>query len=305
MGGKIVDLIRYPNEKEPQWGATNASIGHNGKSLYAVTLRSSNYIIDDQGDYKVTTGGYIKNRVYFSELDKDLKLKRLRKIDFDGLNVVFNRGVEDAKLFYRDGWYFTCVVLEREHTPMARMGICKLNTRTNKVTDFQVFPGQKPDRPEKNWMIPPKPSAHFDWIYGANRVLIGETLNIWMTDHAQVDQLRGSSNLLQDPENEDGYIAVMHRTFFTETNPYVGTTFGTKRIQRRNYVHYFVRFDKYGYITELTDGFQFYKPGVEFAAGMAFRGNETLISFGRNDVSSHIAILPTPKVLESFKAVEY
>lgn len=305
LGGHIIDLIRYPNEKEPQWGATNASIGFNGKSVYAVTLRSSNYVITDQGEYRVTEGGFIKNRVYYSELDRDLKLKKLRRIDFDGLEVSFKRVPEDAKLFYRDGWYFTCVVMEREHTPVARMAICKLNTRTNKVTDVTLYPGQKPDRPEKNWMVPYKPSAYFDWVYGANRVLVGETLNIWMTDHPQVDQLRGSSNLIQDPEDEDGYIAVMHRTFFTETNPYVGTTFGTKRIQRRNYIHYFVRFDKFGYITELSDGFQFYKPGVEFAAGLALRGKDALISFGRNDVSSHIAVLPIDTVLKSFNPVEY
>lgn len=305
MGGTIVDLLRYPDEKEPQWGATNPSIGFNGKSVYATTIRSSNYVITPEGEYKTTTPGGFRNRVYFSELDRDLKLKKLRRVDFDGLEIVFNRVPEDAKLFYRDGWYFTCVVMEKPDIPAARMGVAKLNTRTNKVTDFTLFPGQQPDRPEKNWMLPYEPTYRFDWVYGANRVLVGNTLNTWMTDNPTVNQLRGNSNLIQDPEDEEGYLGVMHRTLTIDTNPYVGTTFGTRRIQRRNYVHYFVRFDKQGYITELSDGFQFYKPGVEFAAGLVFRGKDALISFGRNDVSSHIASLPIDTVLKSLKPVEY
>lgn len=306
LGGHIVDLIRYPDEKDPKWSAFNPSIGFNGKSVYATMIRSSNYVINSDGEYKTTIYNEFKNRTYYSELNNDLTLKKLRLVDYDGLNIAFRRGPEDGKLFYRDGWHFTCVVMEKDiYGPAARMGVAKLNTRTNKVEDFKVLPGQSPERPEKNWMIPYEPSPNFDWVYGANRVLVGGTLNTWMVEKPEVDKLRGSSNLIRDPENEDGYLGLMHRTFFSEVNPIVGTTFGSKRIQIRNYVHYFVRFDKHGYIDAVSDGFQFYKPGVEFGAGMVIRGKDILVSFGRNDVSSHIAVLPLDTVLKSLIPVEY
>lgn len=303
LGGKIVDLMRYPDPSDINWGATNPSIGHNGKSLYATTIRSSNYYIDKMGGYVPNFGDKFLNRVYFSELDRDWKLKKLRLIDFDGLGVHFGRGVEDAKLFYRDGWWFTGVVMEKEHTPSARMAVFKLDVRKNKVVDYVKFPGREPRVPEKNWMIPYEPSEHFDFVYGPNQIVSGHILQTWMTDAEPIHNLRGSSNLVDF--DDDTYLAVMHRTFFNKTSPYVSTTFSTVQSALRDYVHYFVRFDKHGYIQELSPGFRFHQPGVEFAAGLVFRGNQAIISFGRNDVSAHLALFDKANILQSLTPVGY
>jgi hypothetical protein len=303
LGGKIVDLIRFPDPKDTHWGASNPSIGHNGKSLYATTIRSSNYYIDNMGKYIPYFGDKFLSRVYFSEFDRDWKLKNLRRIDFDGLDVSFGRGVEDAKLFYRDGWYFTGVVLEREHTPSARMAIFKLDTKKNKVTSYTKLPGKDAKVPEKNWMVPYTPTEHFEWVYGPNQVLLGHTLNSWLTDNEQIHNLRGSSNLVDF--DDETYLAVMHRTFYHGTSPYISSTFATVQSKLRDYIHYFVRFDKYGYIREMTPGFRFYKPGVEFAAGLTFKDNQAIVSFGRNDVSSHLAFLEKDFILKSLEPITY
>ena len=303
LGGTVIDLLRYPDEKDPHWGATNPSIGHNGKSVYATTIRSSNYYINKVGSYVPFFGERFLSRVYYSELDRDWKLKKLRQIDFDGLDISFGRGVEDAKLFYRDGWFFTGVVLEKDHTPAARMAIFELDTRKNKVVSYTKFPGREPMVPEKNWMLPYEQSEHFDWIYGPNQVVAGHMISTWMTDCKAIKTLRGSSNLIS--LGDDTYLGVMHRTFFNKTSPYVSTTFSTVQSVLRDYVHYFVQFDKHGYILQLSDGFRFHAPGVEFAAGLVIKGNEAIVSFGRNDVSSHIARIPLDTVLKSLNPIEY
>jgi hypothetical protein len=305
LGGKIVDLRRLAIPDNKNWGATNPSIGYAPRKGFAVALRSSNYVIEPNGKYVVTEGNTIKSKVYFSELDKDLKLKNLRLIDTSTVpGWSFSRGLEDPKLFYRDGsWHFTCVTMEEGVTPRARMAIAKLDTRKNCITEFTKFPGIDEARPEKNWMLPYEPSPNFDWVYGPNATIVGQNLITWMTDHSEISALRGNTNLL---ELEDGtYLAVTHRMFGKAGTTYMPQTFGTVDSYIRNYVHYFTHYDSQGIIIGLSSGFQFYRPGVEFAAGIVKKDRDLLISFGREDVSSHIAVMPYDIVMKSLKPVNY
>jgi hypothetical protein len=304
MGGHIVDVARYIDEKQLAWSAFNPSIGFNGKSVYAMTLRSSNYYISEIGTYEVTEGPLIANRLYFSELDKNLKPKKVRPVDFDGLETeyTFDRGVEDARLFWRDGWHFTSVVLEKGWCPRARMGVASFNPRTNKVTDFSLLPTHDFRSIEKNWMVNPEEDS-FEYIYGPNQVIFGELMQTWMTETPELSGLRGSSHLWRT--DEDGFIGLMHRTFIKGKPVFNPHTFSSSEVKHRNYVHYFVKFDNSGFITHLSDGFQFFSPGVEFGGSIVPRGKEFLIPFGRKDLSSHIAVLPQQVVFESLKPVKY
>ncbi len=303
LGGRVVDLLRHPNSSNVDWSAFNPSIGHNGKSIYATTIRSSNYHIDKLGRYVPNFGDTFLTKTYFSEFDKDWGLKKLRLIDFDGLDASFGGGVQDCKLFYRDGWHFTGVVAEGWHAPSSRMAIFKLDARKCKVVSYEKFAGRDAKIPEKNWMIPGAPTNNFDWVYGANQVVVGGVLQTWLTDSETVQGLRGSSNLVEF--GEDTYLAVMHRTSFSNTSPYVATTFTTSQSNLRDYVHHFVLLDKYGYILEVTPGFRFHQPGVEYAAGLVFKGNQAIVSFGRNDVSSHLAFINKDTVLKLLRPVLY
>ena len=85
----------------------------------------------------------------------------------------------------------------------------------------------------------------------------------------------------------------------------MATTFSTVQSVLRDYVHYFVRFDKFGYILEISGGFRFHAPGVEFAAGLVLKGDQAIVSFGRNDVSSHLAFIDKDFILKSLSPVEY
>lgn len=309
LGGEVLDVRRlvYPDNKN--WSCTNMSIGYAPKKGYAATFRSSNYVIAPNGVYQVVDGqAHIKAKVWFSELDKDFKPKDLRLIDFspveEKLGFEFRRGAEDPKLFYRDGaWHFTCVVMESPAVPYARVGVAKLDSKGTKVVDFKLYSGLDTQRPEKNWMVPYEASPKFDFIYGPNQIIVGAVLNSWMTDNPTVSQLRGGSNL---HDLGDGtYLAVCHRTFIKTQAKFIPESFGTYNVQQRDYIHYFVRYDEEGYIQAVSDGFKFYKPGVEFAAGLAPYKKDLLISFGREDVSCHVARISLETVMKSLKPVEY
>lgn len=304
LGGVIHDVRRLVDPTNKNWGATNPSIGYHPRKGFVVAIRSSNYVIMGNGAYTVTEGSTIKSHVWFAELDTEMKVKNLRQIDVSDTGFKIERGLEDPKLFYRDGaWHFTCVMMEPGHTPAARMAVAKLDPKCRKVISLDKFSGIDSARPEKNWMLPYEPNENFDFIYGPNQTIKDNKLTTWMTDNKDVSMLRGSSNLHL---LEDGtYLGVMHRTFVKNTTNWVPNTFGTTTLHLRSYAHYFVHFDKNGMIRAMSRGFIFYKPGVEFAAGLAVKGKNALVSFGREDVSSHIAELPMETILKSLLPVRY
>ena len=303
LGGYIVDVRRLVDPTNKNWSAFNPSIAHHPRKGYAMTVRSSNYVITDRGEYKVVDGGLIKSQVWFSELDKNLKLKDLRKIDLSGVEPKLSRGLEDAKLFVRDGkWMFSAVVLE-ESVPKARMAIASLDAKGTRVTKLDIFPSTDAGRVEKNWMVSPEENPYFDFIYGPNQIVKGDQMISWMTDHPVISALRGGSNLM--PMGDGNYLAVTHRMFGKQDSYFQPETFGMLHSDRREYVHYFVKYDEKGIVRAMSDGFIFYKPGVEFAAGLTSRKKELLISFGREDVSSHIAVMPYETVLKSLRPVLY
>jgi hypothetical protein len=304
LNGHIIDLRRMAVKDDKQWSATNPSIAHSTRNNFAIMLRSSNYVIMPNGEYRVTTNGTIRSKIYFSELDKDFKIKDLREIDISKLDINLERGLEDPKLFWRDGaWNFTCVTMEKGHTPVARMAICKLDTKKNKVVSIQKLPGIDTKRPEKNWAVTPEVNPNFDYIYGPNAVIKDDVLTTWMTDNEEISTLRGSTNL--HDMGDETYLAVVHRMFGTATTTWVPQTFGTVNGYLRDYVHYFARYDNKGKLIALTKGFRFFKPGVEFAAGLVEHKDNFYISYGSNDVSAHIAVIPKSVVLQSLTAIEY
>jgi hypothetical protein len=303
LGGTILDIRRLVDPNNKNWSAFNPSIAFHPRKGYAMTVRSSNYIVTDRGEYKVVDGGLIKSQVWFSELDNDLKMKNLRRIDLSGIKPSLSRGLEDAKLIVRDGnWMFSAVVLE-ENIPKARMAVATLDSKATKVAKLQLFPSVDAGRVEKNWMMSHEPNPNFDFIYGPNQIVKGDQMITWMTDHPDISALRGGSNLLS--MGEGNYLAVTHRMFGRQDSFFQPETFGMVHTDRREYVHYFVKYDEKGIIRAMSKGFIFYKPGIEFAAGLSARKKDLLISFGREDVSSHIAVLPYETVLKSLFPVVY
>lgn len=303
LPSEIINLKRLAEENTKEWSCFNPSIAYSPKKGLAIAFRSSNYVIlKPHGELHVTNGGKIRNRVYFAELDKNLKLKNFRKIEMPS-NIEIERGIEDPKLYWRNNaWHFTAVMMEK-HTPVARVCICKLDAKAQKVVDITTYDGPNPDRPEKSWLLPDiKPSEYFDFVYGPHSIVKENKIIQSMSRERRTANLRGNSHLI---EQKDGtYLAVMHKLWTKVTRGYSPNIFGMVDGLDKNYAHYFVRLDRFGSVIEMTPGFQFIGPGIEFAAGMVEINNNLVVSFGKEDVSSHLSIISKEVVEKMLTPIE-
>jgi len=305
LGGTIINLARYIEPDNKIWSAFNPSIGrHPKKGNYVVMIRSSNYAYTNRGVYQVLAGPYIKNRIFFADLDKTFSLKNLREINTSDLNIRLDRGLEDGKLFFRDdAWHFTCVMYEDDHTPLARIAVAKLDSKNTKIVSIEKSPGFDPSIREKNWMTTYKKNEYFDFVYGPNSIVKDGQLSAWMTDNLETAGLRGGSNL---HDLGDGtYLAVVHRMLSRDEKVWMPERFTSVKFPQKTYIHYFARYDENGKITHLSPGFIFQHSGIEFAAGLTDRADDFLISYGFNDCSSHIAVLPIATVMKSLSPIRY
>lgn len=298
----IINLKRLAEENNKEWSCFNPSIGYSPKKGYAMAFRSSNYVVLPHGELHVTNGGKIRNRIYFAEVDKNFKFKNFRQIPMPELPLKYTRGIEDPRLFWRDNsWMIAGVVME-EHTPVARFCVCKLDPKATKIIDVKIYPGVRPDKPEKNWLVPDlKATEYFDFVYGPTAIIKNDKIITNFSDNNLISGLRGNSHLI---EQKDGtYIAVMHKLWVSKSRGYSPNNFGMMDFVVKNYGHYFVRFDRFGVLIESSQAFQFVGPGIEFVGGMVELNDNFVVSFGKNDVSSHLAIIPKNHVLNIMNAI--
>jgi hypothetical protein len=305
MGGKILDLANFIDKKDTRWYATNPSIAHSPKHGYAITLRSTNYYIDKEtGMFKITDGDQIKSTIWYSELDKNFKIKKLRKIDVSRIPIPIVRGLEDPKLFWKDDkWYFTAVFFEPGYVNVPKMCLCILDTDTNSVVDFSLFSGPEMNRMEKNWMFPSENNDHFDFIYSANAKIKKNIMTTVIMNNVELDDLRGNSNLLKI--NDEQYLAILHKKYILKTNWFADEKGQMQPAGIKDYQHYFGLYDKYGKLLSLSTPFRFMSPGVEFAAGLSEYKDNYIVSFGKEDVSSHLAFIPKKSLTNIMRVLNY
>ncbi len=302
LGGKVTNLRRFTTADDKAWSCFNPSIGYSPEHGYAMAFRSSNYVImPDSGELYVETGGPIRNKVWFSELSDTFEILNLREISFDKSGHKVGRGVEDVKLFWRNGkWNFTGVFLER-NVPVARMCTGVIDHKKNLALDVKLYGSMNPKKPEKNWAVANEPSKYFDFIHGPTSIIKDNQIIFTMSDDPKIAALRGNTNLLT---LDDGtYLALNHILYTRKTKTYDARTFGMRDGLWKNYTHLFVRYDERGKMIEMGSEFQFISDGIEFAAGLVEKGDELVVSFGKADVSSHMAVIPTSMVMSNLKSV--
>lgn len=304
-GGLNKKILRHVLPDQPAWSATNPSIGFCPKQGYAITFRSSNYTINPQyGSLDVSIGDKIRCYVWFSELDDELNLVNLRQISFKiPENPEFYRGVEDARLFSRNGeWYFTGVIME-SHTPKARMGVFKLDTTSNTALLVEKYEGWDTERLEKNWLVASiESNPNFDFIYGGSGIYKDKKFILNSLTDENVSSLRGGSQLW--PLNDGSYIAICHYTYFKKIQFYDKNRFASVESALRNYTHVFVRYSYTGKVIEISPEFVIKEPGIEFACGLVEKNGNFLISYGREDIASYLASISKEKVLSLLVPVE-
>lgn len=298
LGGKTWPIGRYVSENK-NWSACNPSIAYSSELGYAMTVRSSNYILHPKsGVINVLEGSGVQSHVWFCELGTNLVPKNMRKVEFLPEDPSVERGIEDPKLFWRDGsWYFTGVMFEKEHTPEPRMVVYRYDIESNTAKFIKKWEGPDASKPEKNWMLPYEPNPNFDFIYGPSSIVKGDMVISKFNTDKNLGGLRGNSNLW---DMGDGtYLAVVHNLFSRYTK-------GENDLytQDRAYLHRIARYDINGTMIEVGPEFVFRSLGVEFAAGLVVKDDTIVISWGERDATSYLSTLPLGEVLASLNPVE-
>ena len=298
-------LREYAYDYARDWSATNPSIGYSPELGYGIMVRSSNYRLDPVV-YEIdvlnsANNGLVANRLWFSELDsQNLTLKNFREVKFHPDDPLLKRGVEDPRLYWKDGsWYFDCIMLEKEHTRMARVATYTYDPETNLARFVAKHEGNNPSKIEKNWMRPYEDNPNFDYIYDCGKIKKGDLIiDIQGISHFE---LRGGSPLWD--LNDGTYLAIVHRTISRRIQHYMAKRFGVVWTSVKNYTHLFARYDYDGRLIAYTEQFQFLDRGVEFAAGLIEHGDDFVVSFGSKDRTSYLARISKDKVFSMLKEI--
>ena len=298
LGGKLWPIGRYVSDNR-NWSACNPSIAYSPELGYAMTVRSSNYeIAEDRWAFKVLEGTEIQSKVWFCDLDNGLVPRNMRQVQFSEDGPPISRGIEDAKLFWRDGsWFFTGVMLEKEHTPKARMALYKYDHVANLATFVKKWDGPNASIYEKNWMLPYEQNPNFDFIYGPAAKIVGDTLVSRLNTNEDIAGLRGNTNLWNLEDST--YIAVVHSVFdrYTKID-------ATQVLKDRAYLHRLARYSYEGDIIGLSREFVFRSLGVEFACGLVVKDGNLVISWGERDARSFLATINLETALKMIQPVE-
>jgi hypothetical protein len=171
-----------------------------------------------------------------------------------------------------------------------------------KVEKIEVIPGIDAGRPEKNWMTAYVKPENFDYIYDANSVVVGDKVIHTLRDNSNLNALRGNAHLV--PYDNGTYLGLMHQLKIKRFDKVSQTTFGVMHHVHKFYTHVVIRFDENGRAIEMTDHFKFDGDGIEFAAGFIAHGDDYVISYGRDDITSHLAVIPQKKIRKLLKSID-
>ena len=275
LGGEAWSMVGKTPER-----SFNASLGYSEKHGYVMVVRKSNYRLDlDTGLAHVISSGErrVRNIMGISKLDKDMNPTEWHKIDFpDG--PIQERGVEDARIFWRkNSFYIHCVFLERSQ-PRARIAVYKLSDDLRVASFVKLYESERGNNAiEKNWMTE----------------LYSEDSNIDFLRY-NPDGIRGGSSLIPW---EDGYLALVHKTYSQPTFKYSSKTFGEMEGATKHYRHLFAEYDKNIIFKRATQEFTFRENGqVEFGMGLVEKDNHLYMSLGVNDEEVWMAKLSKSKV---------
>ena len=272
-------------------------------------FRSSNYFLDPKmGNAVPTIDSRIRNRLWIANLSDDFQVieSTMREIKFPDPKIEFKRGVEDARLYWRDGgWEFSAGLIEQISEMKPRLAIFRINTFKldgDTGTLLTLLNDGELQKMEKNWMPTYEVNPNFDFIYGSNAIYrhgVGPVEVRGLT--SEIEGIRGGSPLwLLD---SGGYLAVVHICKTSAVTRYNPRLFGVETVKVRSYFHHFVRYNSKGVLTGITDEFIFDEGGIEYAAGLVIHKDDVIVSYGKKDVASYLGKIKLAKVLEMIKDV--
>ncbi|MFM9108752.1 MAG: glycosyltransferase family 25 protein, partial [Chloroflexota bacterium] len=209
----------------------------------------------------------------------------------------YYQGPEDLRLFQVGGRLMASGSAARRLGPGRERTICyglfDVDLAAGRLTNPRWL-SDMPGSVEKNWM--PAVSGDDLWfVYSCGPTVVlrcdPETGQLSEAAHRPslplAAGLRGGTQLLP---LGDGWIGLVHESAEWE-------------VRHRTYLHRVIRFGSDWRITHLSHPFRFHRTDIEFAGGLARRGDRLLIGFGADDQSAWIADVAVTEVLSTLRPI--
>jgi tetratricopeptide (TPR) repeat protein len=276
------------------WFRFNPSIAADpeGDGLHLI-VRSSNYSMTRQLRYTIhDDSGVIRTTNYFLALSPDLAIRDVQPIDDAAFRIEPPpfpvTGFEDCRLIrHRGSWWVSATVRDRDANGVCRIALLRLEDAT--AVELHLL-SDGLSRHEKNWM--PAPDASQDvlrFVYSCHPTVITRYDDAAGSAVPEVIQpgplvARRFSGGSQAVPFDGGWLCLVHEAANFDDGG-------------RVYTHRWVWFDAEWRLSRLSLPFLLQERGIEFAGGLAHRGDDLVVSYGVWDRDAFLATVPIAEVL--------
>jgi len=302
FGGRIEQLGRYAVEGDSRWSLTYPSIGWSPEDGYRVTYVSSNHYLLTDGSTMLTFGERKSRKLFWQPLSDDLeKLDNLCKLLVSSYRagseeVPVVRGVEDVRLFWRpEGWRLLGNFVERE--PTLALGVWLDGSEPV----WAAVRGVK-GAGERDW-IPAAygGSDYWDYLLPDGGVIFQRSLERFRVVPEVLRHFYGGPPVV--PLGDGTFLGVPHMREVSDVRVYTASRMAYINGTNDCYSHRFVRYSEHGLPVEASEPFVFENWGMERASGLVHWGDDFVVTWGRNDVSSLLGRISQRKVIKLLKRV--
>jgi tetratricopeptide (TPR) repeat protein len=273
------------------WSRFNPSIAQGPDGDLRMIVRSSNYTMTQQLRYTINDeGGVIRTINYLLDLSSNLEIADVQEIEDQDIRPEPPpfpvAGFEDCRLFvYHGSWWYSGTVRDRNVDGICQIALVRLDGAT--AVGAQLLSDDQDRRHEKNWMPAPGDDA-LRFVYSSSPTVIlrYDDAGSAAPELIQPGSLiaRRFSGGSQAIPIDGGWLCLVHEAVNFEDGG-------------RVYTHRWVWFDAHWHLARLSSPFLLQERGVEFAAGLAHRDDQLLISYGVWDREAWLATVPVEQVL--------
>jgi len=303
-GGKIVPII-VPYELSKGTGQMNPSLLIDGER-FLINLRGIQYVLvhsENKQRWQSRWGPLtyvhpendqtLRTTNFFMEFDKDLKCKRINKVDTSKLDTPSQWtfiGLEDVRLVKWNDKYYMCGVRRDDNpTGKGRIEISETEINNDNVSEVARWKIEPPvdSYCEKNWMPVQELPFHFVKWTNPTELIVADLTSKQATQVFPPREplpgyrdFRGGSSVITWG---DKYLALVHETLLFNNE------LGNKDAY---YYHRFIVWDKDFNLIKLSDCFNFMTARIEFCCGLGIMNDKAYITFGFQDNAAYLLQLP-------------
>ena len=276
------------------WSRFNPSIAADpDEDGFQLVVRSSNYSMSRQLRYTIHDGGgVIRTTNFLVSLAPDLSVRGIQPVDDAEFRIEPPpfpvSGFEDCRLFrHRGSWWVSATVRDRDASGVCRVAVLRLDGAT--AVELHLL-SDGASRHEKNWMPAPDADGNIlRFVYSPYPTVVtrfDDASGAVVPEVIQPAPLvaRRFSGGSQAIPLDGGRLCLVHEAANFDDGG-------------RVYTHRWVWFDAGWRLARLSSPFLLQQRGVEFAAGLARRGDDLVLSYGVWDRDAFLATVPIAEIV--------